>query len=46
MAIRLEVNEFNEQLQEADEEELQWDASDELDITYKFGHGSISVFFG
>lgn len=27
---------FIEQFQEADEEELQWDASDELDVIYKF----------
>lgn len=35
MTIRLKGNEFDEQFQEADEEQLQWDASDELDIIYK-----------
>lgn len=36
MTIRVKLDEFNEQYQEADEEQLQWDASDELDIAYKF----------
>lgn len=36
MTIRLTEDEFYEQFQEADEEQLQWDASDELDVTSKF----------
>ena len=35
MTIRVTTDEFNEQFQEADEGQLQWDASDKLDITYK-----------
>ncbi|MEM8780045.1 MAG: AraC family transcriptional regulator [Cyanobacteria bacterium P01_G01_bin.49] len=36
MTIRLTEDEFFGQFQEADEEQLQWDASDDLDVTYKF----------
>ncbi|MEM6614865.1 MAG: hypothetical protein AAF652_22015, partial [Cyanobacteria bacterium P01_C01_bin.72] len=36
MTIRVKGYEFEEQFQEAVEEKLQWDAADELDITYKF----------
>mgnify|MGYP001792116401 CR=1 FL=1 len=36
MTIELTLNEFEEQFEETDEEQLQWDASDKLDITYKF----------
>ncbi|MEO1396052.1 MAG: AraC family transcriptional regulator [Cyanobacteria bacterium J06634_5] len=36
MTIKVTMDEFDSQFQEADEEELQWDASDELDLTYKF----------
>lgn len=36
MTIKVTMDEFDSQFQEADEEELQWDADDELDITYKF----------
>ncbi|MEM8780283.1 MAG: AraC family transcriptional regulator [Cyanobacteria bacterium P01_G01_bin.49] len=36
MTIRVTLDEFEEQFQEAAEEKLQWDTSDELDITYKF----------
>lgn len=36
MTIKLTLDEFHEQFQEAKEEELQWDASDELDIVKKF----------
>ena len=37
MTIELTYDDFFiEQFQEAEEEELQWDASDKLDVTYKF----------
>ena len=36
MTIKLTIDEFKEQFQEADEEELQRDTSDELDIVKKF----------
>ena len=37
MTIELTYDDFFiEQFQEAEEEELQWDASDNLDVTYKF----------
>lgn len=37
MTIELTDNDIEEQFQEAEEEQLQWDPSDELDITHKFG---------
>ncbi len=36
MVIKLTQNEFEEQFQEAEEEKLQWDTSDELDTVYRF----------
>ena len=36
MTIEITEDEIYEQFQEAGEEQLQWDPSDELDITYKF----------
>lgn len=36
MTIKINIDEFDEQFQEAEEEQLQWNASDELDVTYKF----------
>ncbi|MEM7061672.1 MAG: AraC family transcriptional regulator [Cyanobacteria bacterium P01_B01_bin.77] len=36
MTIKIKIDEFDEQFQEVDDEQLQWDASDELDNTYKF----------
>ena len=36
MTIKLTLDEFYEQFQETDEEQLQWDALDGRDITYKF----------
>lgn len=36
MTIELTGDDIDEQFQEASEEQLQWDPSDELDITYKF----------
>ena len=36
MTIELTKDQFYEQFQEANEEEIQWDSSDKLDITYKF----------
>lgn len=36
MTIELTRDQFYEQFQAADEEQLQWDPSDERDITYKF----------
>ncbi|NEP19942.1 MAG: AraC family transcriptional regulator, partial [Leptolyngbya sp. SIO4C1] len=36
MTIKVTMDEFNNQFQEADEVQLQWDATDELDRIYKF----------
>ncbi|MGD1921025.1 MAG: helix-turn-helix transcriptional regulator [Pleurocapsa sp.] len=36
MTIKLTLDEFYEQFQEAEEEELQWDVLDDRDSTYKF----------
>lgn len=36
MTIKLTLNEFDERFEETDEEHLQCDASDKLDVTYKF----------
>ncbi|MEM9220369.1 MAG: AraC family transcriptional regulator [Cyanobacteria bacterium P01_F01_bin.150] len=36
MTIKLTEEEFYEQLEETEEEELEWDISDERDVTYKF----------